>query len=233
MAESSSRHHLPGFDTALEGLRTDLVLMGNLVSRNFGNARAGFVRRAEDFCAAVIADDEEVDVLERQINRLGVDILMRFQPMVTDLRETIGSVKYGFLLERISDYAALIGRRTRKLIQETEVEEAAALKPVFEEVQELLGEALKSFSSVDLGLAESVRSRTGRCAEKARIYVDEYTDLIEDRPHLAKSYVNLMSIAQALEEICYLCGNISEEAIYIAEARDLRHEGNRLLEGNE
>jgi phosphate uptake regulator len=54
-----------GFDPALESLRADVLLMGSLVRRNFANARAGFEQRDDDRCAAVIADGEEVDLLER------------------------------------------------------------------------------------------------------------------------------------------------------------------------
>ena len=84
---------LPGFDKALESVKTEVLFMANLVSRNFGNARAGFIKRDEDFCAAVIADDEEVDALEKQVDRAGTDVLMRFQPMVVDLRTVLATVK--------------------------------------------------------------------------------------------------------------------------------------------
>jgi len=105
---------LPGFDQALESVKANVLFMANLVSRNFENARAGFARRDEDFCAAVIADDEEVDLLEKQVDRAGTDVLMRFQPMVVDLRSVLATVKLGSHLERISDYAVTIARRTRQ-----------------------------------------------------------------------------------------------------------------------
>ena len=35
----------------------------------------------------VIADDEEIDQLEKQVDKSGIDLLLRFQPVASDLRE--------------------------------------------------------------------------------------------------------------------------------------------------
>ena len=40
------------------------------------------MKRDTDLCDHVIADDEEVDVLEKQIDEKGVRLLIRFQPVV-------------------------------------------------------------------------------------------------------------------------------------------------------
>jgi len=53
-----SKHSLSGFEQSLEELRADIPLMATLVRRSLSNAKSGFVRRDEDDCSAVIADDE-------------------------------------------------------------------------------------------------------------------------------------------------------------------------------
>jgi len=63
------KHSLPGFDQSLEDLRADILMMAALVRRSLGNAKTGFVQRDEDACSAVIADDEEVDLLVKQVDR--------------------------------------------------------------------------------------------------------------------------------------------------------------------
>ena len=80
---------LPGFDAALDGLTANILLMGALVRRNLSNAKTGFLRRDDDDCAAVIADDEEVDLLEKTVDKEGTSILLRFQPMTFDLRRVL------------------------------------------------------------------------------------------------------------------------------------------------
>jgi hypothetical protein len=61
------KHTLPGFEQCLEELRADILLMATLVRRSLSNAKTGFVQRNADDCSAVIADDEEVDLLEKQV----------------------------------------------------------------------------------------------------------------------------------------------------------------------
>jgi phosphate transport system protein len=96
------KHSLPGFEQSLEELRADILLMAALVRRSLGNAETGFVQQDEDDCSAVIADDEEVDLLEKQVDRGGTNILIRFQPLATDFRTVLATVKLASHLE--NDY---------------------------------------------------------------------------------------------------------------------------------
>jgi hypothetical protein len=43
----------------------------------------GLFQRDEDYCSAVIAEDEEVALLERQVDRAGTNVLIRFQPLAS------------------------------------------------------------------------------------------------------------------------------------------------------
>jgi phosphate transport system protein len=228
MAQTGGKHLLPGFDQALESVKGNVLFMANLVSRNFANARTGFINRDEDFCAAVIADDEEVDLIEKQVDQGGTDVLMRFQPMVVDLRTVLVTVKLASHLERISDYCVSIARRTRHLTEDAEYPEASLLDSMFDSIQKLFSEAVASFNSIDLARAGWVRGQVEALARQVRELGDRFTDLLEERPYASRGYVGLMSIAESLEEIIYLCGTIAEDVIYIAEARDIRHGDNRL-----
>jgi phosphate transport system protein len=74
------KHSLPGFEQSLEDLRADILMMAALVRRSLSNAKIGFVQGDEDACSTVIADDEEVDLLVKQVDKAGTNVLIRFQP---------------------------------------------------------------------------------------------------------------------------------------------------------
>jgi len=74
------RHILTNFETALENLRKDVLMMASLACRSIDSARKGLFERDEDWCNTVIADDEEVDTLEIQIDKAGMDIMLRYHP---------------------------------------------------------------------------------------------------------------------------------------------------------
>jgi phosphate transport system protein len=234
MSGTGLKHYVPGYDQALETLKEDVTLMANLVNRNLANARAGFAERDDDFCAAVIADDDEVDLLEKEVDRLGTDILMRFQPMITDLRTVLATIKMGNILERTSNYAVVIARRSRRISDDFfPAEEHETLLAHFDAVSSMFSEALSAFHLVDTGLAGHVLRQSHLLTEAGEAFVDQFTEHLEERPMGSRAYVNLMAVAQALAEITELCGNIADEAVYIAEARDIRHPNNPLAETEE
>jgi phosphate transport system protein len=230
MPMAEGRHLLPGFDAALDTLRSDVLMMGNLVRRNLSNAKQGFRQRDDDFCAAVIADDDEIDVLEKQVDRGGTDILVRFQPMTFDLRRVLATIKVATHLERLSNLTVNIARRVRKLNEEPPLEEAIWLDSIFDQAETAFGQALEAFATADSRTAEQVRLRMEPLAQQARDLDDRYTDIIEERTPFVRGYVNLIAVAQCMERIAYVIENISEEAIYVAEAKDVRHAGNPLEE---
>jgi len=228
MANSDGRHSVPGFDAALDQLRTNILLMGSLTRRNLSHAKDGFLTRDDDDCAAVIADDEEVDLLEKQVDKEGTAILLKFQPVSFDLRRVLATIKLGTHLERLSDRTVVIARRIRKLNEDPVVEESSRLDPLFDHLERMFIEALDAFAHFDSSRSERVRVAMEPLAEQARNLDDEFTELVETNPMRARAYINLIAVSQNLERIAYAIENVAEETIYVSEARDVRHPRNAL-----
>ncbi len=83
MAERS-KHIISSFDAALYALKNDVLMMSSLTGQNFQTAIEGLLNRDSELCNRVIADDEEVDILEKKIDQDGVSLLLRFQPVASD-----------------------------------------------------------------------------------------------------------------------------------------------------
>jgi phosphate transport system protein len=224
------KHTLPGFEQALESLRADGGLMGTLVSRSLTNARLGFTERDDDRCAAVIADEDEVEVLEMQIDRTGTDILMRYQPLAFDLRHVLATIKLGSHLEKLGRQTMIIARRVRRLNEEEEYEDKQSIVPIFEEAEKALSDVLQAFLAVDIARARTVLDKMEPLGQKARDLEDEFCDAVAERPNRSRWYVDLIEIGHCLERIAFLVESIAEEVIYMGEAKDVRHPGNPLVE---
>ncbi|MEA3205126.1 MAG: phosphate transport system protein [Verrucomicrobiota bacterium] len=226
---SGDKHSIPGFDRSLEELRADILMMAELVHRSLKNAMSGFVQRDEDDCSAVIADDEEVDLLEKQVDRGGTNILIRFQPLASDFRTVLATIKLASHLENISDQAVIIARRARTLIQESQLkEEDLGLGTIFAPVVTSFAEALEAFSVFDHSRAEQLRSRMEPLAERARDVMEGFSDAVGKSPERSALYVNLIIMVRCLEQIVYLVESITEDIIYVTHAKDIRHADNRL-----
>jgi phosphate transport system protein len=222
------KHSLPGFEQSLEELRADILLMATLVRRSLSNVKTGFIQRDDDYCSAAIADDEEVDLLEKQVDRGGTNVLLRFQPLASDFRTVLATIKLGSHLENISDQAVIIARRTRALIQESAREEDGGFTSIFELVDKSLSEALEAFSAFDNTRAEKLRRQMEPLAQSARDLLEKFSDAVGKNPVRSGFYVNLIIMARSLEQIIYLIESITEDIIYVAEAKDIRHANNRL-----
>jgi len=173
-------------------------------------------------------------LLEKQVDRLGTEILIRYQPMITDLRTVLATIKLSSILERASNHAVMIARRSRKMAEDSfPVEEQESLLTHFDAVLRLFGEAIVAFREIDAVSAGRVLGQTESVAAAGRGFVEKFTELLEERPFGSRIYVNLMALAQSLEEITYLAEHIANEVVYIAEARDIRHPRNTLAETEE
>src|ERR1700694_5006101 len=100
MAERS-KHIISSFDAALDVLKNDVLMMSSFTDQNFQTAIEALLNRDSELCNQVIADDEEVDILEKKIDQDGINLLLRFHPVASDMREVIAAMKASTNLERI------------------------------------------------------------------------------------------------------------------------------------
>src|SRR5213594_1579296 len=126
------KHILGTFDEALASLRNNVLMMAGLTERSLERAMKGLFERNDNLCLSAIADDEEIDQLEMQIDKDGVAILLRFQPLASDLRRVVSAMKLSSNLERLGDQATNIARRERKLTPHPPLSELDLIVPMRE-----------------------------------------------------------------------------------------------------
>ena len=225
MSTDHDHHILSNFNSALEHLRKDVLMMSSLSLRNLENARVGLMERDEDWCNTVIADDEEVDELEIQVDRDGIDIMLRFHPVASDLRNVIAAMKMSVNLERVADQAVGIARRARKLNLHPALPETAAIEPLFKHAIEMVRDAIKAYSENDLPLARTLKPRDRELDDMNREYAHKLTNLMSENTSLIESYLDLIFIARFLERIGDQSTNMAEDTVFAVASEDIRHHG--------
>src|SRR5271165_2123999 len=60
-----AKHISSSFDAALYGLKNDVLMMSSLTDRIFQTAFGALLNRNSEFCDHVVAEDEEIDILEK------------------------------------------------------------------------------------------------------------------------------------------------------------------------
>src|SRR5207302_9497743 len=132
------KHILGTFDEALASLRNNVLMMSSLTERSLDRAITGLLQRDDELCAIAIADDEEIDQLEKQIDKDGIELLLRFQPVASDLRLVVSAMKLSTNLERMADQATNIARKARKLNKHPALPEILLLTPMQEQRMAML-----------------------------------------------------------------------------------------------
>jgi phosphate transport system protein len=228
MPKNNGRIHIiTNFDEALSALRSNVVMMRDLTDRNIVNAARGFFERNDSRCKVVIADDEEIDLLEIQVDRDGIEVLRRFQPLARDLRYVVATMKICNSLERAGDQAVNIARRACKLNRSIEVSGVELLVPMYERAIRMFRESFRAYLDQEVSVAINLKDQDRKLDEMNHEAASHFTECMSTNPDRVTDYVNLLFIARHFERIGDLATNIAEEAVYLANAEDIRHLSSR------
>ena len=223
MEEPASKHTLDQFEGALLSLRDSVLMMAALTERLLAKAGEALFSRSLEACEQVIADDTEIDTLEKTVDEEGVAILVRFQPLANDLREVVSAMKVSSNLERVADQAVGIARRARRLNESGTLAETASLRPIFDLATGIFHDGVRSFADRDDGLARGLKERDRALDARQNREIENLTARMAEDTARLKDYLDLILIARNIERIGDHATNIAEDAVFAASAEDIRH----------
>jgi phosphate transport system protein len=218
------KHILGTFDEALASLRDNVLMMATLTERSLDRANKGLMERNDNLCANAIADDEEIDQLEKQIDKDGVEILLRFQPVASDLRRVVSAMKLSSNLERMADQATNIARRARKLNHHPALPEVELIRPMYSHAMAMFKDAIDAYVRSDVEQARSVVPRDEALDDMNRMAGRRLTERMAEDPAQLRGYLNLIFISRCLERVGDHATNMAEDAVYAVAAEDIRHQ---------
>src|SRR5262245_12164366 len=96
-------------------IRQKVLEMAGLAERALKGSLQALVERNRQLAYSVILRDQYIDELEKEIDRLCLEFLIRQQPAGTHLRFAYATIKINLELERIGDYAESIARQVLKI----------------------------------------------------------------------------------------------------------------------
>ena len=218
------KHILGTFDEALSALRNNVLMMAGLAERTLDRAIRGLLQRDDNLCTTAIADDEEIDQLEKQIDKDGIDVLLRFQPVASDLRRVVAAMKLSPNIERIADQATNVARRARKLNRHPALPEVEMIQPIQAHAMAMFKDAIDAFTREDVDLGRAVVARDKELDYMNKMANRKLTERMAQDPKALRGYLNLIFISRCLERVGDHATNIAEDAVYAAAAEDIRHQ---------
>lgn len=223
--KSPSLHISQRFNETMSILRDELSRMADQVTANVDRAVGGLLRLDLEQCNNVIADDTDVDEAQMRIDRLVMEILLRFHPVAIDLRYVISAIRVAGNLERISDHAVNIAKRARKILAVSPVAlpDIAEFEELYRLASEELSDSVQSFVNADSKLGASLQQRDKELDRLHKILVAKLSAKVEAGGENTENLVHLIFAARSLERIGDLAQNIGEDSAYLENSDDIRH----------
>ncbi|HLL70651.1 MAG TPA: phosphate signaling complex protein PhoU [Pyrinomonadaceae bacterium] len=210
-------------DNDLDNLRNRVLLLGGKTETALQRAMFALVERDTAAAREVLDDDDQIDQLEVEIDRLCIDVLALRQPAARDLRFVVAVAKATPILERIADHACNIARAAIDLNDEPQLKPFAELPRMAAQASSMLRAALDAFTTGD---AISARAVIDGDDEIDKLYEHMFQTLINlmtSDPTTTGRGARLLLIAKHLERIGDYVTDICELTVYMTEAAFIKH----------
>lgn len=205
-------------------LKRKLVEMAALVQDTVNLAIEVLRTGDEEIIQRIVADEEEVDRLEVEIDELVLKLLALQQPMAIDLRFLITALKINNDLERMGDQAVNIAKNVRRMkATGSNFRGVVELTMMEDAVLKMVDDIIKAFSNGDVELAQKVISADDRVDDLNTQIITILVDHLRNNSSDADTCVSLLLVTRNLERIGDLSTNIAEEVIYYIDGKIIRH----------
>lgn len=148
------------FTAELQALGQDLAAMSRLVASAMDRAGTALLTVDVPLAEEVIAADHDIDALERDLDERCVLLIAQQQPVATDLRVVISSLRMSASLERMGDLARHLAELTRLRYPASAVPDP--FRDLFERMHEgavrIAGEVTAVLESRDVAMAQAIDS---------------------------------------------------------------------------
>jgi len=210
-------------------LKESLLAMASHAESAVTRSMRALVERDDPLAQSVQDDDNIIDQFEVEIDDIAIHLLAK-APVATDLRLTTVAMKISQNLERIGDSAVTISRRAIELNTEPQLKAYVDLPRMATMALEMMRDAISSFINREPEKARTVIRRDTEVDNLNRQLHRELSSFMIERPATISRCLNLMVISKCLERIADHATNIAEDVVYLYEAIDIRHSGQKLNE---
>lgn len=204
------------FDMQLELLNEQLIHMGELCEVAINKATTALAQGSIEQAKEVILADEEIDQMEKDIERLCLKLLLQQQPVARDLRQISAALKMITDMERIGDQASDIAEI---IISEKKSESAEKLKSakmseavakMSEAVAKMVRNSVTAYVEKNLELSRKVIEADDVVDTMFEENKQELITAISQHQNSGREAIDLIMVAKYLERIGDHATNIAE-----------------------
>jgi len=221
-------HYEKTLQNDIDRIRAKVTEMGVLAERALRQALQALKERSAQVAYAVILRDQRIDELEKEIDRLCLDFLVRQQPVAGTLRFVYAAIRINLEIERVGDYAESIARQALALESieaDLPVERIAEIADV---AIPMVQQAVRTFVDRDCEGARKLMA-SEEAADVLRHKIN--AELVQQRHHHEiplDALAPLMMITNRFERVADQAKNICQEVVYMCTGEYTKHKDSDL-----
>jgi len=212
------------FDQELCHLKQDLLRMASLAEVAVNKSMVSVTTRNSALAREVISEDITLNRMELDLEEQAFRTLALRQPLATDLRLTMATMRIATELERIGDQAVNIAERALELNSYPPLPLPIDLMVMSDTALGMVRTSIDAFVHQDPKLAIQV------CQQDVEVDLleDEFVQKILACMIMESRWVTRMHhfliIVRNLERIADLATNIAEDIVFLVEGRVIKHQ---------
>jgi len=204
------------FEEEMAAVNQEILRMGVMVEEALHQAVKSLVNKDGELARAVVAGDAAINQVEQEIEDRCIVLIAREQPVATDLRRLVTSLKIVTQLERMGDHALHVARGTLRLLPEAYMKPLIDIPRMAEVGINMIRDVLTAFLDNDAERAREVASRDRLVDElHNQVMREVFTYMMENSKFISQS-ISLLFISRFLERVGDHVTNICEWVVYSA-----------------
>ena len=212
-------------DEDLDALKNRLAVMSSLAEEQVRVAVDALLSGDRALTRRVPTDDQRLNDLQTEVDERCFRLLALQQPVAVDLRFVVAASRVAVDLERVGDLAVNIAEAAARYFSHPPVKPLIDLPRMSLIVQRRLASAMQAFLLRNAALAEDILQQDDHLDQlKMQVFRELLTYMLGDSKTIEPG-IDLILISRHLERIGDHATNIAEDAIFLIEARDVRHGG--------
>lgn len=199
----------------LDSIGDGLVEMARQVGSAIGRATTALLDADLNVAEGVIAADEKVDDLQRELENRAIALLARQQPVATDLRIVVTSLRMSADLERSGDLARHVAKLARLRFPETAVPHDlhSTILEMGQLAQRLMAKAAEVIVTKDVDDALQLEADDDRMDELHRTL---FQHLLDDRwKHGIETAVDVTLVGRYYERFADHAVSVAKRVVYL------------------
>ncbi|WAA09731.1 phosphate signaling complex protein PhoU [Fervidibacillus albus] len=212
------------FDEELNSLQNQLSELCRFAQHALERSLNAFETQDIQASQDIIDNDDKADLLYEEIIDYAILIITKQQPVATDLRKIIMTIRIATDFERVADFAVNIAKSTIRLGKKADPSMKKALTNLhrmYEISNRMLVDGLKSFIEVDMQLAKQVAEMDDEVDNLYGETIRELFQLNQKHPENIQYVTQLLFICRYLERTADHITNVAENTVYLVKGKHL------------